>query len=224
LCKVAGRQLIRPGFGPPPAVRKLRDLTRYRAGLVAARAAEKNRAGKLRQDARIKLPVVVSGIFGACGRDTLAALAAGRRSPGVLAQPARRSTRPKITGPAEARAGSLTAHHAFGPGTMLTRAEAITGEIAALDARIEAGIAPFAAAVRTLDEVPGINPAAAHAIIAETGLDMARFPTAGHLVPGAGYAPGDRAGGRRWCCCPRRACRCPRSPGWRSPAKTGSGT
>ena len=50
--------------------------------------------------------------------------------------------------------------------------------------------APFATAAGKLDEVPGINLTAAHAILAETGLDMTRFPTAGHLVSWAKYAPG----------------------------------
>jgi transposase len=70
------------------------------------------------------------------------------------------------------------------------RVDAITAGIAALDARIEQQIAPFAAAVHQLDEVTGISLAAAHAIIAEIGLDMARFPTTGHLVSWAKYAPG----------------------------------
>ena len=51
-------------------------------------------------------------------------------------------------------------------------------------------IAPFAAAVAKLDEVPGISLVAAHATLAEIGLDMTRFPTAGHLVSWAKYAPG----------------------------------
>jgi transposase len=190
LCKVAERQMIRPSFVPPPPFRKLRDLTRYRADLVAARTAEKNRAEKLLEDAQIKLSVVVSDIFGASGRDMLAALVAGERNPKVLAQLARRSMRKKITVLEEAFTGYFTDHHAFLLGKMLTRVDAIAADIAALDARIEEEIAPFTAAVRKLDEVPGISLAAAHAIIAEIGLDMARFPTAGHLVSWAKYAPG----------------------------------
>src|SRR5580693_3830625 len=84
LCKVAERQMLRPSFVPPPPIRKLRDLTRYRAGLVAARTAEKQRAGKLLEDACIKASSVVAGIFGVSGRDMLAALAAGERDPKVL--------------------------------------------------------------------------------------------------------------------------------------------
>jgi transposase len=190
LCKVAERQMIRPSFVPPPEFRRLRDLTRYRADLVAARTAEKNRVEKLLEDAQIKLSVVVSDIFGVSGRDMLAALVAGERSPRVLAQLARRTMRRKITVLEEAFTGYFTDHHAFLLGRMLARVDAITGDIAGLDARIEEQIAPFAVTVARLDEVPGINLAAAHAILAETGIDMTRFPTAGHLVSWAKYAPG----------------------------------
>jgi transposase len=60
LCKVAGRQMLRPGFVPPPPIRKLRDLTRYRADLVAARdggeaAGRKAAGGCLHQVQRGRL-------------------------------------------------------------------------------------------------------------------------------------------------------------------------
>jgi transposase len=190
LCKVAERQMIRPSFVPPPEFRKLRDLTRYRADLVAARTAEKNRVEKLLEDAQIKLSVVVSDIFGVSGRDMLAALVSGERSPKALAQLARRTMRRKITVLEEAFTGYFTDHHAFLLGRMLARVDAITADIAGLDARIEAENRPLATAPGKLDEVPGINLTAAHAILAETGIDMTRFPTAGHLVSWAKYAPG----------------------------------
>jgi len=43
LCKVAERQMLRPSFVPPRPIRQLRDVTRYRADLVVARTAEKQR-------------------------------------------------------------------------------------------------------------------------------------------------------------------------------------
>jgi transposase len=190
LCKVAERQMIRPSFVPPPEFRRLRDLTRYRADLVAARTAEKNRVEKLLEDAQIKLSVVVSDIFGVSGRDMLAALVAGERNPRVLAQLARRTMRRKITVLEEAFTGYFTDHHAFLLGRMLARVDAITADIAGLDTRIEAENRPLATAPGKLDEVPGINLTGAHAILAETGIDMTRFPTAGHLVSWAKYAPG----------------------------------
>jgi transposase len=189
LCKVAERQMLRPSFVPPPQIRRLRDLTRYRADLVRARTAEKQRAEKLLEDAQIKLSVVATDIFGVSGRDMMAALVAGERNPKVLAQLARRTLRKKIALLEEAFTGHFTDHHAFLLATMLARVDAISGDVAALDARIEEQIAPFADAVARLDEIPGISLTAAHAILAEIGTDMTRFPTAGHLVSWARLAP-----------------------------------
>ena len=186
LCKVAERQMLRSSFVPPPPIRQLRDLTRYRADLVAARTAEKQRAEKLLEDACIKVSAVISDIFGVSGRDMLAALVAGERDPKVLAQLARRSMRAKITVLEEA----FTDHHAFLLRTMLGRVDAISADIAVLDDRIAAEAAPFAAAVSRLDEIPGISLASAYVILAEIGTDMTRFPTAGHLSSWARLAPG----------------------------------
>jgi transposase len=190
LCKVAERQMIRPSFVPPPQFRRLRDVTRYRADLVAARTAEKQRAEKLLEDACIKLSVVASDIFGVSGRQMLAAMIAGERDPKVLAQMARAAMRGKITALREAFTGFFTDHHAFLLEKMLARVDAIDADIAALDGKVEEMIAPFAAAARRLDEIPGINSIAACVILAEIGIDMDRFPTAGHLVSWAKFAPG----------------------------------
>jgi transposase len=43
LAKLAERGMLRPSFVPPPAIRRLRDLTRYRVDLVGVRTAEKQR-------------------------------------------------------------------------------------------------------------------------------------------------------------------------------------
>jgi transposase len=152
--------------------------------------AEKQRAEKLLEDAQIKLSVVATDIFGVSGRDMMTALVAGERNPKVLAQLARRTLRKQIILLEEAFTGSFTGHHAFLPGRILARVDAISTDIAALDARIEEQIAPFADEVARLDEIPGIGSTAAHAILAEIGTDMTRFPTAGHLVSWARLAPG----------------------------------
>jgi transposase len=190
LCKVAERQMIRPSFVPPPEIRRLRDVTRYRADLVGARGAEKNRAEKLLEDACIKLSVVASDIFGVSGRAMMAALIAGERNPKVLAQLARARMRGKISALERAFTGHFTDHHAFLLAKMLARVDAIDADIAELDARIEAMIAPFAQAAARLDEIPGIGPVAAAIIIAEIGTDMSRFPAPGHLASWAKFAPG----------------------------------
>jgi transposase len=189
LCKVAERQMIRPSFVPPPEIRRLRDLTRYRIDLVNVRTAEKNRAEKLLEDACIKVSVVVSDLFGVSGRDMMRALIAGQRDPKVLAQHARTAMRSKISRLEEAFTGQFTAHHAYLLAKMLARVEAVEADIADLETTIEAEIAPFADAVTRLDEIPGVGPATAYTIIAEVGVDMSRFPTAGHLASWASFTP-----------------------------------
>lgn len=190
LCKVAERQMLRPSFVPPPPIRLLRDLTRYRSDLVAVRTAEKQRVEKLLEDAQIKLSVVASDIFGVSGRDMLAALIAGERDPKRLAQFARGRMRGKITDLEEAFTGRFSDHHAFLLTKMLARIDQVSSDLADLDARIEDQIAPFAATVELLDEIPGIGVTAARVIIAEVGVDMTRFPTPAHLCSWARFAPG----------------------------------
>ena len=190
LCKVAERQMLRPSFVPPRDIRRLRDLTRYRIDLVGTRTAEKNRVEKLLEDACIKLSVVASDIFGVSGRAMMAALIAGERDPRRLANLARTRMRTKIPALQEAFTGHFDDHHAFLLAKMLARIDGIDADIAAVDTQIEAHLAPFAPQAARLDEVPGIGPVAAAVIIAEIGVDMTRFPTAGHLCSWAKFAPG----------------------------------
>jgi transposase len=190
LCKVAERQMIRPSFVPPPQIRRLRDVTRYRIDLVAVRTAEKQRVEKLLEDAQIKLSVVASDIFGVSGREMMAALIGGQSNPKVLAQLARGRMRAKISQLEEAFTGHFTDHHALLLTKMLARIDALNTDIAELDAAIEEMIAPFAPTVARLDEIPGVGTTAAQVIIAEVGMDMSRFPTAAHLASWARLAPG----------------------------------
>jgi transposase len=190
LAKLAERGMLRPSFVPPPAIRRLRDLTRYRVDLVGVRTAEKQRVEKLLEDAQIKLSVVAADIFGVSGRAMLAALVAGERDPKRLAQLARTRLRAKLGQLQEAFTGQFSDHHAFLLQTMLGRIDQASVDIAELEARIDEMVAPFQAAVDRLDEITGVGRIAAQVIIAEIGLDMCRFATPAHLASWARYAPG----------------------------------
>jgi len=189
LCKLAERGMLRPSFIPPPWQRELRDLCRYRRTLIQERTREKQRAEKLLEDTQIKLSSVISDIFGKSGRDMLEALIAGQRDPHVLAELARGSMRGKKSVLREALTGHFRDHHGYLLRMMCDRVDALTVQVEALTGRIDEAIAPFASQVAQLDEIPGVGVTGAQELIAEIGVDMARFPTAGHLVSWAKYAP-----------------------------------
>jgi transposase len=189
LAKLAERGMLRPSFIPPPWQRELRDLCRYRRTLVQERTREKQRAEKLLEDTQIKLSSVISDIFGKSGRAMLEALIAGQRDPAVLAELALGRMRGKKSVLQEALTGHFRDHHGYLLRMMCDRVDAITGQVEALTVKTGKAIAPFAVQVAQLDEIPGAGKTGAQELIAEIGVDMARFPTAGHLVSWAKFAP-----------------------------------
>jgi transposase len=189
LARLAERGMLRPSFIPPVWQRELRDLCRYRRTLVQERTREKQRVEKLLEDTQIKLSSVITDIFGKSGRDMLEALIAGQRDPRVLAELARGSMRGKKSVLQEALTGHFRDHHSYLLAMMLDRVDQVSAQVEALATRIDEVIAPFAIQVAQLDEIPGVGRTGAREIIAEIGVDMARFPTAGHLVSWAKYAP-----------------------------------
>src|SRR6266566_1824976 len=96
LCELLECGLLRGSFVPAPAIRQLRDLTRYRKRLIQAHSGECQRIQKTLQDAGIKLDSVAADILGVSGRAMLKALVAGQRDPQVLAELARRRLRAKL--------------------------------------------------------------------------------------------------------------------------------
>ena len=181
---------------PPPPIRELRDLTRYRKRLIQAHSSECQRVQKTLEDAGIKLDSVAADVLGVSGRAMLAALVAGERDPEVLAELAKGRLRNKLPQLRQALRGRFSAHHALlvAPGAGHGHLE---GAIAALDTRRRV-IAPFARARDRLDTITGVGKRAAEMIIAEIGMDMTVFPTAGHLASWAGRCPGNNlTGGKR---------------------------
>jgi transposase len=205
LAELLEHGLLRSSFVPPPAIRELRDLTRYRKRLVQAHTAEAQRIQKTLEDAGIKLDSVAAEVLGVSGRAMLAALVAGERDPAVLAELARGTLRKKIPALRQALRGRFRDHHALLIGLCLEHIAHLEGAIAQLDERIdtlfatqvsEAGL-PFTRARDHLDTITGVGKRAAECILAEIGTDMTRFPTAAHLASWAGLAPGiNKTGGK----------------------------
>jgi transposase len=190
LAQLGAHGLVRGSFVPPEPVRQIRDLTRARTTVVRERAREIQRLEKLLEDAGIKRSSVASDISGVSGRAMLEALIDGVRDPIELADLAKRRLRNKIPELVEALTGRFNEHHAFLARMHLDLIDQRTKAIEDLTARIEVVIEPFRGARDLIVTIPGISTTVAEVIIAETGGDMSRFPTAGHLASWAGTCPG----------------------------------
>lgn len=121
---------------------------------------------------------------------TEAELIDGQRDPCVLADLAKRRMRSKIPELSQALTGRFREHHAFLTRLYLDQYDHLSGAINQLTARVEEAMTPFRPALALLDTIPGVNPAVAEVIVAETGGDMSRFPSAKHLTSWAGLCPG----------------------------------
>lgn len=190
LADLGAHGLVRASFVPPPPIRELRDLTRARTIITRERTREIQRLEKLLEDACIKLSSVASEITGVSGRMMLQALIDGQTEPQVLAQMARGRMRSKIPELTEALTGRFSAHHSYMTAMYLHRIDAHTADINDLSARIAAAMEPFRLARELLVSIPGFSTTVAEVFIAETGADMAVFPTAGQLASWAGTSPG----------------------------------
>jgi len=190
LAQLGAHGLVRASFVPPQPIRELRDLTRARTILTRERTREVQRLEKILEDAGIKLTLVASDIMGASGRAMLAQMIAGQRDTTVLANLAKGVMRNKTAALTEALTGRFTDHHAFLVELHLDLIDQRTTKIEELTARIEAAMAPFHALRDLLISIPGVNTGVADVIIAETGGDMSRFPSAAHLASWAGVCPG----------------------------------
>jgi transposase len=221
IARLAEMGLLRPSFVPPPEIRALRDLTRTRLMLVRDRTREWQRLEKLLEGALVKLSSVVHSLARTkTARVILEAIAGGERDPEALAALAHGGVKGGHAAVRQSLDGMrLGGHH---PGLIRVHLDHITlldRSVAAIEDEIEAaldaipaawgvsadgvrsaapgaGAAALAAAER-LAEIPGVSPDLARAIIAETGLDMTRFPTPAHLAAWAGLAPVARQSGPR---------------------------
>ena len=221
LARLTEMGLLRASFVPPKAIRALRDYTRARTRLVQERTRCYQRLEKLLEGALVKLSSVASKLTTESAKDMVKAMIAGQRDPKVLAGLARTRMKAKHDDLVEALDGMFDDHHGELARMLLDQIAFLDERITQLTTRItaavtampaawgvdadgttgaDAGAGPDAAvlpAAARLAEIPGVSPDLARAIIAETGLDMSRFPTAGHLVSWAGLCPRARQSGPR---------------------------
>jgi transposase len=217
LARLTEKGLLRPSFVPPAQIRVLRQYTRARTHLTQDRTRCWQRLEKLLEDALVKVSSVASKLTTVSAQDMIYALIGGERDPQALAALARGRMKAKHDALVAALDGMFASHHGEIAQMLLSQIGFLDAQIARAtmligeqldsipaawgigpdgDTGPDAATGPGAGedavvlpVVARLDAIPGVSAELAAAIIAETGLDMSRFPTAGHLVSWAGLCP-----------------------------------
>jgi transposase len=201
--------LIKASFVPNEEMQELRALTRTRKQLVREQTRHVQRIDKTLAEANIKLSSVLSDIMGASGRRMIEAMIKGVRQPKQLAELAGKQIKATPKELYDALHGRLTDHHRFLLELHLKQWDSLDETIRKIDLEIDQRIGrtdaqtgpgqpPFRALIELLSTVPGVSMVAAPAILSEIGIDMSRFPTAGHLIAWAGLCPGkNESAGKR---------------------------
>jgi transposase len=198
LADLMAHGLIRPSFVPDEPTQQMRDLLRTRKQMVRERSSHIQRIQKTLEDANIKLDSVVTDILGLSGRRIIEALIAGQTMPQALASLAHRRIHATSAELEAALRGRVTRHHRFLLKLHLDQIDAIDAALARIDEEVSANVEPFRAAIELLSSIPGIGSLAAQVLVSEIGIDMSRFPTAGHLISWAGLCPrNDESAGKR---------------------------
>lgn len=193
LCRLLRNGLLEGSFIPPKHIRELRDLTRYRGRLKNSIASEKNRLQKYLEDANIKLSSVATDTLGVSGRKMIREIIKGNTDRQGLSELAKGRLRSKIAELQRSFNSRITEHHRMLIELSLKHIEYLEEMIEKLEMEMDGLIKgnKLDKDVELLDTIPGIDKTGAIGIIAETGADMSKFPSAAHLSSWAGMSPGN---------------------------------
>ena len=191
LAELLRHGLLRGSFVPARPQRELRELVRYRTGLVRQRAQVTNRIQKTLEGANVKLASVATNVIGVSGRAMLAGLARGETDPAALAQLARGRMQRKRLELEGALSGRMGPHQRFLLQEQLALVDSMDASIQRVNEEIARRLQPHTDVFERLDDIPGIGPRIIQIVLAEIGPDVRRFPTAAHLASWVGLCPGN---------------------------------
>jgi hypothetical protein len=156
--------LLKGSFVPPPAIRELRDLTRYRVNLAEKCNRIANRIQKVLEDANIKLASGATDALGASGRAMLKAMIEGEENAEVLAEMSKGLLRKKMPELRRALEGRTTVHQRFSLQELMDHLEFVETKRLRLEEQIAKRTQPFEDAVRRLRQIPGVDRITASAL------------------------------------------------------------
>ena len=185
--------LLRASYIPKREQRELRELSRYRKSLIGERARELNRLQKMLEGGNIKLASIVSNINGKSSRNLLQKMLekdTRLQRDGIEAS-LHGALRHRVEDIVQAVDGFLMPLQKQLIRQVVAHIDDMTKRIGEMDTLVKQYMGEYEEAMEKPDEIPGIGKQSAETILAETGLDMSRFPSEKHLSSWAGLAPGN---------------------------------
>ena len=185
--------LLTSSFIPSREQRELREATRYRKAITEERARALNRLQKLLEGANIKIGSVLSTITGKTTMNLLDYVLNNdemmdEKTAETLIISRLSASVKEVT---EAMEGIMTPFQKTMMKQVLTHLNELSERIEEMDIIIDTYMTEYWEAIKKLEQIPGVGKKSAEIILAEIGLDMNQFPTAGHLASWAGVAPGN---------------------------------
>lgn len=184
--------LLQPSYIPDREQRELREITRYRKSLVGERSREINRLQKFLEGANVKISSVVSDTNGASSLKLIKTLV---NKGHISKEEAKELVDPKMYKKLDdivlAMDGIFSHLQKELILAIIDHIDDMNKRIDDLDKIMKDHLNKYEKAIQNTDVIPGIGINSARTIIAEIGIDMNRFPTAGHICSWAGVSPGN---------------------------------
>ena len=196
--------LLKASYIPDKAQRELRELVCYRKSLIEDEARELNRLQKMSEGGNIKLSGTISDINGKSSRNMLEVILSGevldlKKLESMVSE---RKVSKRLKAPKQKIVddmdGVLTALQRKMIRELLKHIDELERHIKNLSDDIDRFMdSGEKAAVKAIEEVPGIGKVSAEAIISVIGTDMNRFPTDRHISKWAGLCPGNNESAKK---------------------------
>jgi len=193
IAKLLRHGLLKASFIPDKDQREYRELTRYRNSRIEERSREINRLQKMLEGANIKLSNKISDVTTLTATNLIKLVI---QEDELTVEGIARVRNKRCNSTSEEFLDAMTGIISPLQRELFSEVLRVIEEQTKQIERIEAMVQAFTSnaydeAATALDKIPGIGRTSAEQIIAEIGVDMARFPTAHHLCSWAGLSPGD---------------------------------
>jgi transposase len=182
--------LVPGSFIPPPQIRQLRDLVRYRQKLINFKTSEKNRFQNSLTVSNVMISNVVSDIFGKSASSIIKHLIDNPDCQDFdFTSMLHGSMKHKAEDIAKSINGKISKYQAQKMNICLQHLDDIDSLISKLESSIYELAIPFSNEVNIISSMPGIKNFSAICIISEIGTDMSVFHSSKHLCSWAGLTP-----------------------------------